>query len=176
MDFSQPPTHVDEILKLIARSASGREALERFLPLLRRGKVRLAPYPPEVIAQLKEYLGPGQPVGACFVNDGETGTIHFDGGGPLGVLAPFILHEIIHCLDTAVWEIAKTGVRSSRRDKVLLHAETRAFEAQHRFVQELSQRFPEFESFLESQQARVKILVERLTSEDIASLYGFKAS
>jgi hypothetical protein len=170
--YSQAPSHPDEILKLIARTPTGRSLLEPFLALYRSGQVRLEPYPASLVERLRAVLGEGQPIGACFVADGTTGTIHFDLEAPLGILGPFILHEIAHSLDPSLWHTARTAQTRRTRDQTMLKAETRAFEAQHRFVQELQNADPEFKKFLKSQQARVRILTERMNEKEIASLYG----
>jgi hypothetical protein len=170
--YSTRAAHPQDILKLIARVPSGRDLLTGFLPLYKSGRVAFEPYAPELLERLRAALGPGQPVGACFVCDGQSGQIHYDPAAPIGVLAPFWVHEITHALDTSLWLMS--GQRASRtaRDKAMLKAETRAFEAQHRFVQELREADPAFGQFLVGEQARVRVLHERLTEQDIAELYG----
>lgn len=164
MDYSSAPKSLDEIFKLIARAPSGRETLEKFLPLYTRQQVRIQPYPATVVSQLREAIGPDQPIGACFENDGRTGTIYYDSQSPLGVTAVFVFHEIVHALDPNVWKGAE-----------LLDAEVHAFERQHRLTQELKERLPEFEAFLRAHLPRARILHERLNQLTIAELYGFKA-
>ena len=115
-------------------------------------------------------------MGACFINDGEIGTIYTDLTSPLGVVAPFLFHELIHALDEGVWEAARRPLAREAKDQVMLMAETRAFEAQHQFVAELGDRFPDYRTFLAKHYPKAKILHERMTSVDVADLYGFKAS
>lgn len=172
--FTEAPSHPEQILKLIARVPSGREILSRFLGLYRCGRVTLEPYEPALLARLRSALGEGQPVGACFVNDGKSGKIHYDPGAPLGVLAPFLVHEMAHALDPTLWTASNCRQTRRARDKLMLQAETRAFELQHRFVQELRAADPGFSAFLVKDQARVRVLNERLTEGDIAELYGFE--
>ena len=152
--------------------------LERFLPRLRKQEVRIEAYPAEVLERLKLAIGRDQPVGACFIPEyqGEArhGTIYLDLTSPLGLLAPFLFHEMVHSLDPSLWEAARHPLSRDSRDRVLLEAETKAFETQHRFVLELKQRFPEYQRFLQAQYPRMKILHERLTATDVATLYGFK--
>ncbi len=178
MDFTNCPIDANEVLKLISRTRIGNEVLEQFLPRLRKGEVRIAGYPPEVLERLKLAIGRDQPVGACFIPEykGETreGTIYLDLTSPLGLLAPFLFHEMVHSLDPGVWDAARRPLTRKSRDRVLLEAETKAFEAQHQFVLELKQRFPEYQRFLQTQYPRAKILHERLTATDVAELYGFK--
>jgi hypothetical protein len=144
------------------------------MELYRSKRVKLQAYPVPLLNRLRAVLGEGQPVGACFVNDGETGTIHYDPNAPLGVLAPFLVHEMAHAADESLWRAARFPQTRQARDELMLEAETRAFELQHQFVQELRAADPEFSMFLESQQDRIRILTERLGREDIADLYGFK--
>lgn len=172
MNFNQAPSHPDEILRLIARTPSGREVLTAFLPLHRSGQVRFQPYAQALLTKLRAALGEGQPVGACFVNDGITGSIHFDPDAPIGVLAPFLVHEMVHALDTSLWLAAGKRQTKKARDQMMLNAETQAFAIQHRFVQELRAADSAFDVFLREQQARVRVLCEKLTQNDISELYG----
>lgn len=172
VNFSKAPINNEAILKLIARVPAGREILAEFLPLYRSGRVVFEPYAPELLARLRAALGEGQPVGACFVNDGQSGQIHYDPQAPLGVLAPFWVHEMAHAADASLW--VRSNARQSRaaRDKLMLSAETRAFELQHRFVQQLRAVEPSYSEFLLGEQARVRVLHERLSELDIAEMYG----
>ena len=174
MNFSKAPAHPDEILRLIARTPSGRAVLAPFMEHYRSGRISLQSYPAPLLESLRAVLGEGQPVGACFVNDGDTGTIYYDPSAPLGVLAPFLVHEMAHAADESLWRAARFPQTRKACDELMLEAETHAFELQHLFVQELRAADLAFSVFLESQQDRVRILTERLGREDIAELYGFK--
>ena len=174
--FNRTPEAITEVLKLIARTNTGREILEKFLPLYNQRKIAIKPYPDEIVNKLKAVIGPDQPVGACFVTDGVAGTIHYDARSPLGVLAPFIFHEMVHSLDACLWDNAQIPMTQTSRDQLHLRAETKAFEYQHRFVDELGQRYPEYKKFLAEYYPKAKILVDRLTSTDIEDLYGFKVA
>jgi hypothetical protein len=174
IDFDRAPASTEEVLKIISRSETGRKLLERFLPLFNRGKVQISHYSPAVVAQMREHLGEDQPVGACFMIDGEQGVIFIDPSSPLGVLAPFLVHEITHCLNADLWASQRRVLDRRQRDQLMLEVETQAFETQHVFINELKARFPEYEAFLKAYSPKAKILVDRLTSTDIADLYGFK--
>ncbi len=174
MNYSASPAHPDQILKLIARVPSGRGVLSEFLGLYRAGKVTIEPYEPALLARLRSVVGDEQPVGACFVNDGKSGTIHYDPAAPIGVLAPFLLHEMVHALDTRLWAASNSRHTRRARDRLMLAAESRAFGLQHSFVQELRTMDFEFNAFLLKQQARVRVLHEKLTDGDIAELYGLE--
>jgi len=168
-EYSKKPASADEILKLIAKTASGRKLLERFLPLLTRGKVRIQAYPAEIVAKLREVLPPEQPIGACFAVDPETGLgcIYLDFASPIGVLAPFLVHEIIHALDTRVW-----AGKARRSRRTMLMTEENAFQTQFAFTLELRERDPEFDQFLRQVFPKAKILHELLEPEEIEALYG----
>jgi hypothetical protein len=172
VNFSKAPVSSEAVLKLIARVPAGREILAEFMPMYRAGRVVFEPYADALLARLRAALGEGQPVGACFVCDGVSGQIHFDPTAPIGVLAPFLVHEMAHAVDTSLW--VRTNARKSRvaRDRIMLDAETRAFALQHRFVEELREADVAYAEFLLGEQARVRVLVERLSERDIAELYG----
>ena len=173
MNYAKAPTHVDQTLRLIARVPAGRAVLSRFLALYRSGRVEFVPYDPALLTRLREVLGEGQPVGASFVTDGRSGKIHYDPSAPLGVLAPFLLHEMVHATDASLWVASNSKQTRRARDRLMLEAETQAFDQQHRFVQELRAADPRFDAFMLGEQARVRILHEKLTQKDIAELYGF---
>ena len=173
-DFAKKPESAQSILRLISRTASGRDLLERFLPQLNRGRIVIQAYPPELVSRLRAVLGEGQPIGAAFVIDGGQGTIYLDLESPLGVLAPFLVHEIIHSLNEGLWKAEKDGIRKADRTELYLRSEEDAFEGQHRFVAELGERYPEFRAFLKAYYPKAKILHEKLTGLDISDLYGFE--
>ena len=125
MDFSKPPVRIEEILKTIARAPSGRKILERFLPLFHQGTVRIEAYPTAIVARMREVLEEGQPVGASFIHNGETGVIYLDLSSPLGILAPFLLHEMVHSLDPEVWRTPHQDLARSGAKPGNLHARPR---------------------------------------------------
>lgn len=166
MNYSLAPHSIDEVMKLIARSAIGRELLERFMPAYARKQIRIEGYPTEIVARLRAVIPEGQPIGACFVNEGQKGVIYLDLGSPLGVLAPFLVHEMVHALDRRIWDGS-----TARADAEMISAEERAFETQFRFTQELKDRDAEYERFLSAQFPKAKILHELLERDAIEALY-----
>jgi hypothetical protein len=172
VNYSRAPLHPEEALRLVARVPAGREVLEAFLPLYRASRVVFEAYEPALLLELRSALGEGQPVGASFTIEESGGVIRFDPAAPIGVLAPFLLHEMVHALDARLWRASGKAMARRSRDRLMLEAETRAFEAQHRFVEQLRAADPAYHAFLLKQQARVAILHEKLTQEDIARLYG----
>lgn len=178
MDFKRAPKNVDQILDVIAMTPVGSRYLDDFLPKHQGQSIVIRSYPQTIVAQLREALGPGQPIGACFMIEEGLGIIYLDLSSPLGVLAPFLMHEIVHSLNPLLWENARVPrpVTREERDQLFLEAETEAFEAQHRFTVELGRVFPEFQRFLQDHYPKAKILNERLLASDIAELYGFKTA
>src|SRR5689334_18922460 len=116
IDYRRRPARAEDVFRLIAKAPTGRALLEAFVPLLARKRVAIVPYPPELVAKLRETIPAGHPIGACFVVDpaSGTGTIHLDFESPVGVLAPFLVHEIVHALDPRVW---KGETRSAGRTR-----------------------------------------------------------
>ncbi len=176
IDFALAPASIEEVFKIIARVETGRSVLERFLPLLNKGKVIIDHYSPDIVAKMREALGEGQPIGACFMIDGSHGTIFIDPTSPIGVLAPFLVHEMIHALNPDLWAAERRVMDRAQKDRLFLEVETEAFAAQHQFTTELRERIPEYDAFLKAYSPKARILVDRLTSTDIADLYGFKVS
>jgi hypothetical protein len=156
----------DPVMKLIARTVSGRALLERFLPLLKRGKIKIAPYPLAIVEKLRAVIPEGQPIGACLVTENGTGTIFLDYTSPIGVLAPFLVHEIAHALEPKVWRGETTKSQTA-----LLETETSAFQIQFRFTQELRERDPAYDTFLKTHYPKAKLLHTLLEFEALEELY-----
>lgn len=167
--YEKAPGKIDEVLKLIAKVAAGRKLLESFLPMLAKGTVRIEAYPDEIVAKLREILPSDQPIGACFTVDPETrvGCIYLDYGSPLGVLAPFLVHEIVHSLDPKVWK----GDAQKSRER-MLETEEHAFHSQFLFTEELRDRDPDYDRFLRTVFPKAKILHELLEPSEIEALYA----
>lgn len=171
MNYSCAPQNIEAVLKLISRSASGRKLLEKFLPLFTSRKVRIENYPSALASQLRAALGDGQPIGACFIQDGTSGVIYLDLSSPIGVLAPFLVHEMVHCLDSNLWLAAKNpGLKSVLRE-VQYRSELTAFESQHLFLTEMKERFPDYQTFLSEYFPKAKLLHERLSHGEISEMY-----
>jgi hypothetical protein len=166
-DFSQAPdpkNPVETLLKLVGRTELGRKLLTDFLPLLQRGEARVEGYPETIVIKLREVLGPSQPIGAAWVWDPveKRGVVYLDFSSPIGALAPFLVHEMVHALDPEV----RSGGAS------ILEVETRAFRAQNLFQSELKERFPHYEEFLKTRYPQARILHELLEDGDLAEMYG----
>ena len=170
MRYDLKPNSVEDILKLISRSHTGRKVLENFLPLYHKNKVAIDTYPADIVSQLRQVLPEGQPIGACFTPNGgpnNGAVIYLDFTSPIGILAPFLVHEMVHALDKRVW----SGKTQNAGD-VLFAVESLAFETQFRFTQELKERDAEYETFLASHYPKAKILHTMLTLEDIEQMYS----
>jgi len=161
----------DPVLKLVARTASGRALLERFLPMLKRGQVKIAPYPAAIVEKLRAVIPEGQPIGACLVTEGKSGTIFLDYGSPVGVLAPFLVHEIVHALEPKIW-----SGETTRSQATLLDTEAHAFQTQFKFTQELRERDPAYDAFLKANYPKAKMLNTLLEFDDVEELYGRRSA
>lgn len=172
--FQTRPAEIREVFQLLSHVPTGQRVLEAFMPLWQKGTVTFLPYPTEIRAQLTAALGPGQPIGAAFENDGVTGRIAYDPESPLGVLAPYLLHEMVHAIEPALWGDAVRNPET--RKSILLRAEIKAFETQFQLTLELRERFPAFEEFLKTHFPQAKTLHQKLEQELIAELYGLQNS
>jgi len=148
--------------------------MARFNPHYRCGRITIAYYPPEIVQKLRALIGTDQPIGACFDTDGSHGTIHIDPQGLLGTAAPFLVHEMVHALDSTLWRAARVKLTPKQKDKIFLKAEKAAFEFQHYFVEELKALYPSYAAFLASAFPSSRVLTERLTEKDITELYRFQ--
>lgn len=174
ISYHKPPAQIDDVLKLIAKTPTGRALLEAFLPLHAKKTVRFESYPAPLVERLRAVVEEGQPIGACFSCDGTVGAIHYDPSSPIGVLAPFLVHEIAHALDPALWRrpTADATGPAKKRANDPVQRELGAFETQFRFTSELKDRDPDYEKFLRAYYPKARILHERLSFELITELYG----
>ncbi|MBI2605795.1 MAG: hypothetical protein HYW49_06910 [Deltaproteobacteria bacterium] len=173
-DLTFAPANVEQILKIISETKTGADVLARFTPHLRSGRIRIEGYPAEILDKLRAAKSSDQPVGASFVTDGKAGTIYVDLSSELGVLAPFLLHEMIHGLDEGIWDLARGNTRE--RGLRMLASEKTAFATQHRFLTELKMLHPGLESFLGRRYSGARILHEEMTEAAIRQLYDLEAA
>lgn len=154
----------NDVFDILRDTKTGRVLLGNFSCHV-SAKVEFLPYPEEITLKLKAICNDGQPVGACFVNDGDTGTVYFDPTLERGLLAIYFAHELTHALDKNLWSAsAKTHIYQS---------ETLAFKNQNEFQKELNQLYPEFSNYLLETYPNAKTLHQEMTEIDIGELYGY---
>lgn len=139
--------------------------------LLDSGKLTIEPFPEAITQKLHSIREKTEPLGALFVTDGETGTIYFHPQSELGVLAPLLFHEMIHCLDETLWVAARTLLHIAERNKILLASELRAYSAHYEFLQALMQIYPALSEFLNHAYPHSTLLHHRFARHEIARLY-----
>jgi len=170
-DYTAAPRSFHEILAILARTSTGREVLSRIYPDLTSGKVTIEAYPEELLTLLRAHRPEGEPVGATFTTDGLKGKIYLDLTSPLGVLAPFLIHEMVHSLDAALWYCANRSVTRAQIRSVKLQSEESAFQIQNRFVSELKTQCQEFSGYIELVRSSIRTLQD-LSSEEVRALYS----
>jgi hypothetical protein len=170
--WSATPRSWGELFDLIQEVPSGREVWRRFRDQLSSGQVRLEAYPEEVKRQLQSLVKVAAPLGAAFTTDGIDGTVFLDASGNFGILAPCLLHEMIHSLDETLWRAGRHSLPSSQLRSLIFDAECRAFAAQHRFLEELRGRYPDYRSFCELSANHLPGFNRQLLPDEIARLYG----
>jgi hypothetical protein len=138
---------VESLFWLIEQTSTGRELLLGFRPLYRQKKIVINFYPESIAKKLRRTHRKAEPNGASFVTDGQTGVIYLDPYSPIGVLAPFLVHEIAHSLDLSLWSLARSNTTTNRKP-IIARSEIRAHKTQSDFTIELKKKFPEFEQFL----------------------------
>lgn len=171
--FAQPLASWNQVFALFQKTSEGREVLKRFFR--RIYSVRIESYPLDLRHRLLAVLSSGCPLGAAFVTDGNQGTIYVDDQAPLGILVPFLFHEMIHSQDETLWKAAQQSQSFPRRNSIIFEAECRAFRAQHLFQEELKGYYPDLRVFHESQYSHLPFLNRALTPEEIAALYRYHA-
>ena len=172
--FAQPPQSWQEITGFIQETALGREILKRFLSLCQSGKLRVQAYPQDLRVELLAVQAPGCPLGAAFITDGWEGRILYDGQGELGIVVPFVFHEMVHSLDERLWAAAQQNLGARDRNELIYSSECLAFSAQHELQVGLKKIYPELNSFHKDRYPHLGFLNREFSPQDIALLYGFE--
>ncbi len=163
-DYSKPARNPDDLMKILARTTTGRALLEEFLPFLHKGRITIENYPAAMRAQLREFIPAGHAIGACLVGESPTSEccqILVDFEGARGTVAAFLVHEITSFL---------VGHRRSslcRED-----AEAEALRKQLQFTTELRDRDPAFEFYLKANASKAALLHDLLEFELEAGTKG----
>ncbi len=172
--FSNPAQSWEQILAWIVKTQIGREVLNQFRQQIAANQVRIEPYPRSIhlkLQALSEEKSQPAPLGAAFITDGKNGTVYLDTSGPLGVLVPFLFHEMIHSLDDSLWKAARNYLRPSLQREVLFAAECRAFHAQHHFLEQLKLLHPEYRAYCKTWEVQFPFLNREFLPHEIAHLY-----
>ncbi len=169
--FAEPARSWQEVMDLIQQTPLGRSVLGRALSLCRTGKLAFRPYPRDLRSELLGALSPGCPLGAVFVTDGGQGQIFYDAQGQLGILAPFVFHELIHSLDKRLWLAAGKTLSIQERAALLYSSEQLAFSAQHEFQEGLKKLYPELRAFHRDCYPHLSFLNRAISFEEIRQLY-----
>jgi hypothetical protein len=173
LKFENKPSNINEVFNLINLAHCGQQVLVHFNHFYRE-KVKLEPYPIELLTRLRKEIRADQATGACFVHDGSNGTIYYDPNTSIGILGPFILHELVHATDLELWKLPHLPKDSPLRQSILMETEIRAFQTQQKFIAEIKQIYPSYSLFIDQVKARMRILAEDLNIEEIQTLYNFK--
>lgn len=162
--YEKSPVELNTVLKTILKTEIGRRILEEFLPLYSRKKIIFEAYPKEMVETLlhsKNENAENEPIGACIVfHSSQYAKIHYDSNASLGVLIPFLFHEICHAVDSRMW-----------KNQYTIECELDAFEKQYRLIEELKRTDLQYEVYLKSYYSKSRLLGKRLTAEEIRALY-----
>ncbi len=165
-DFSQNFSNLTEILCFIHETSLGQSVLEQLKLFHQKHPVQIKPYPPSLTRETEPVLG------ALFVTDGQVGTIYIQPSQPLGLIIPFLFHEIIHCLDETLWRAARMKLPPTQKRNVLFNAECKAYHAQNLFLCELKVLYPELPDFYQNHYPHLSCLHRALAPYEVADLYG----
>lgn len=154
----------NDIFDILRETKTGRVLLGNFACHL-YDKVEFKAFPDEIRDKLRAVCTDGQPIGACFVNDGETGTVYFDPTLERGLLAIYFAHELTHALDERLWK--------SNAKEFILDSEARAYQTQNEFQKELDTAFKDFFKYLRDTYPNAKTIHEEMNRDQIEELYGF---
>lgn len=133
--YALPPLNTDDLLKVIARTNSGRALLAEFNPHLKNRRIRIENYPEKIRAEVRRFIPPDHPIGACRQGD----SILLDFQGARGVVATYLVHEIVCYLRSNLCQ-----------EEVLVEALKR----QAQFTTELRERDAEYDAFMRTHLSR----------------------
>ncbi len=174
--YTEPPTSSAKILDFISQTHTGRALAAKLEPHLKSQRVQIATYPEEIRKKLAATRTADQPAGACFIHDGETGTIYYDSNSDLATVSVFLVHEITHALDENLWNASRednNSTSSTSLARAQFESECQAFRAQHEYLAELGRTNPEVITFLQNKYPAAKILHELMDENKIIAHYGF---
>jgi hypothetical protein len=169
--FARSARSWQEILEFIQQSPLGEQLVPPFVSLCKAGKIAVRAYPSDLRAELLSVQESGCPVGAVFVTDGVHGQILYDGQGELGILIPFVFHEIVHSLDERLWLAAGKRLSAEARNQLVYSSESLAFNAQHELQEGLKKIYPELRVFHQDRYPHISFLNRAISSQEICSLY-----
>ncbi|MEO7163912.1 MAG: hypothetical protein ABI041_13415 [Bdellovibrionia bacterium] len=169
--FAQSGPSLQEIFDLIQETPFGQVVYGQFYALYKAGKLKIQSYPLALRSKLLAVQTPGCPLGAVFITDGEEGQILYEAEGKLGILVPFIFHEIIHSLDERIWKAAGKDLKPSEKEELIYSSECLAFSAQHEFQEGLKAIYPELRIFHRNQYPRLDFLNRAISPKEISKLY-----
>ena len=154
---------------------SGAPILAQFRDHISSQRVKIIDYPSDLKAQLRSVhpIPSVHPVlGADFITDGSQGTIYLNTSAPLGLTLPLLFHEMVHSTDESLWRLARSKANKHEIRSIILHAEYRAFQAQHLLIQELKALHPNYLRCWEQWKEQVPFLFREITRDEIDHLYG----
>lgn len=169
--FAAIPKSWSEIVEFISHSSTGRKILREIQPHFQSEKIQVQAYPESIRSRLLAVAAQGEPLGALFVTDGETGTIYVDMKSELGVVVPFAFHEMIHSLDENLWNAAKRPIQATQKKELVFQSECKAFREQHIFLEEMKALYPQLREFLRLHYPSVPFLNREFLPHEIAGLY-----
>ncbi|MFZ9596589.1 MAG: hypothetical protein ACO3A2_10990 [Bdellovibrionia bacterium] len=173
VDFSKRASSLDDVFTLIQESVLGKEVIKRFSALRQQKSIQFQSLPVELKQKLRWIAPAGTPFGAAFVTDGREAQIFYDPEAELGVLVPFLFHEMVHALDQTLWVAAQGTLSAEERSRTICFSEVRAFAAQHQLQDRLKKIYPELREFYKRHYPHVSFLNRELNREEIFDLYRF---
>lgn len=169
--FAQIPKTWSELLNLILESKTGRKTIEEFSHVFQRNQIEIKAYPEEIKLKLQASSPTNGFLGAVFLIEENKGTIYFDPQSEIGILAPFLIHEMTHCSDENLWIAARQKLTPFKKQELLFSSECRAFHTQHHFQEELKTIYPELRIFHLENYSHIPFLNRALLPDEIASMY-----
>lgn len=95
MNFGRKAEHLNEIFECIRLNPTGSSLLARFLPLFKAGAIQISAMESTKLS-VKGMTGAAA---SAFVFDGKKRQILLDMSYPIGIVAPMLVHEIVHSMD-----------------------------------------------------------------------------
>lgn len=169
----RPPGELIEVFHFIGSMEFGAQLIRQFREFTEQREVELRDFPPELeerfeIAGLR---GPSVARGAFFVTDGDSGTIYVNASSEVAVLAPVLVHEMVHAMDSTLWGAAKQSLPKLLRERVIIDSEYRAYQAQFQFLRQIFAVHPKLKAYFEAKYPSTPALSRELTFKEIAKNY-----
>ncbi len=164
--------NLEFILNQIESTPSGRKLREKFRSIQTTFSIGLHPYPNSLAQRLREVVEPLHPLGAATVWDTQSAMIYYDCTESLGVLIPYLAHEMAHGIEAEkVLSLHGSPISNIKKSQIVFELERSAFDWQFKIIQELKDLDSEVSQFYREHYSHVWTLRACPSDHDIKIHY-----